>query len=87
MRQRDPSIKLIGWGDRGTNGLWAPELLKRAGEHIDMVAMHMMGAIAKTPGYGSERTALPEGPGARALGGTDRDDPGESKRRVTENGG
>ena len=24
-------------------GLWAPDLLERAGEHIDMVAMHMMG--------------------------------------------
>jgi alpha-L-arabinofuranosidase len=44
MRQRDPSVKLIGWGDRGSgNVLWATELLKRAGEHIDMVAMHMMG--------------------------------------------
>ena len=49
MRQRDPSIKLIGWGDRGTNGLWAPELLKRAGEHIDMVAMHMMGQSPRRP--------------------------------------
>lgn len=42
MRQRDPSIKLIGWGDHGAGGkLWATELLKRAGEHIDMVALHM----------------------------------------------
>ena len=49
MRQRDPSIKLIGWGDRGADGLWAPELLKRAGEHIDMVAMHMMGQSPRRP--------------------------------------
>jgi alpha-L-arabinofuranosidase len=49
MRQRDPSIKLIGWADRGrvpeseNRALWAPELLRRAGEHIDMAAIHMMG--------------------------------------------
>ncbi|MDP3000140.1 MAG: alpha-L-arabinofuranosidase C-terminal domain-containing protein [Bryobacterales bacterium] len=47
MRQRDPSIQLIGWGDygRGTDAreLWAPELLKQAGEHLDYVAIHMMG--------------------------------------------
>jgi alpha-L-arabinofuranosidase len=49
MRERDPSIKLIGWGDRGSGGLWAPELLKRAGEHIDMVAMHMMGQSPRRP--------------------------------------
>lgn len=50
MRGRDPSLKLIGWGDRGADGvLWASELLKRAGEHIDMVAMHMMGQSPKRP--------------------------------------
>src|SRR6266567_1853301 len=49
MRQRDPSIKLIGWGDRDSKGLWAPELLKRAGEHIDLVAMHMMGQSPRRP--------------------------------------
>ncbi len=49
MRQRDPSIKLIAWGDRDANGLWAPELLKRAGEHVDMVAMHMMGQSPTRP--------------------------------------
>lgn len=49
MRQRDPSIKLIGWGDRDNRGIWAPELLKRAGEHIDMVAMHMMGQSPRRP--------------------------------------
>ena len=49
MRQRDPSIKLIGWGDRDAKGLWAPELLKRAGEYIDLVAIHMMGQSPKRP--------------------------------------
>lgn len=39
MRERDPSLKLIGWGDNG----WAGDLIDRAGEHIDYVAVHMMG--------------------------------------------
>lgn len=39
MRERDPSIKLLGWGDSG----WAGDLVNRAGEHIDYVAVHMMG--------------------------------------------
>lgn len=47
MKQRDPSIQLIGWGDRGskTKGadLWAGEMLKRAGEHLSLIAVHMMG--------------------------------------------
>jgi len=47
MRDRDRSIQLIGWGDFGrgetARELWAPELLKQAGEHIDYVAIHMMG--------------------------------------------
>lgn len=47
MKARDRSIELIGWGDFKRSGetaeLWAPELLKRAGEHIDWVAFHMMG--------------------------------------------
>ena len=50
MRRRDPSIQLIGWGDRGGRGaLWAGELLKRAGDLIDMVAIHMMGQSPKRP--------------------------------------
>ena len=50
MKQRDPSIRLIGWGDRGPNGeLWAPDLLARAGEHLDYVAIHMMGQNPKRP--------------------------------------
>jgi alpha-L-arabinofuranosidase len=44
MKARDKSIKLIGWGDRGRDRqLWAPDLLKQAGEHLDFVAIHMMG--------------------------------------------
>jgi alpha-L-arabinofuranosidase len=39
MRDRDRTLKLIGWGDSG----WAGDLVDRAGEHIDYVAVHMMG--------------------------------------------
>jgi alpha-N-arabinofuranosidase len=39
MRERDRSLKLIGWGDSG----WAADLVNRAGEYIDYVAVHMMG--------------------------------------------
>src|SRR5258705_7233118 len=39
MRGRDRSLKLIGWGDTD----WAGDLVDRAGEHIDYVAIHMMG--------------------------------------------
>ncbi|HKE26882.1 MAG TPA: hypothetical protein VKB88_31230 [Bryobacteraceae bacterium] len=42
MKARDRSIELIGWGDRGRGGdLWAEDLLKRAGEYLDYVAIHM----------------------------------------------
>jgi len=44
MKQRDRSIRLIGWGDRGSDGnLWARDMAERAGEHLDFVAIHMMG--------------------------------------------
>lgn len=49
MRARDPSIELIGWGDdfRDAGGFtgdfWAPAMLDRAGEHLDHIALHMMG--------------------------------------------
>jgi hypothetical protein len=50
MKERDRSIQLIGWGDQGRgSGLWAPELLQRAGEHLDYVAIHMMGQSPKRP--------------------------------------
>ena len=48
MKERDRSIQLIGWGDRGRgSGLWAGDLLKRAGEYLDLVAIHMMGQTPK----------------------------------------
>jgi alpha-L-arabinofuranosidase len=45
MKARDRSIKLIGWGDRAKpeSAYWAADLIKQAGEHLDCVAMHMMG--------------------------------------------
>jgi hypothetical protein len=50
MKQRDPSIALIGWGDRGRDGnLWAPEMQKRAGEYLSYIAIHMMGQTPKRP--------------------------------------
>jgi alpha-L-arabinofuranosidase len=39
MRERDHSLRLIGWGDSG----WAGDLVDRAGEHLDYIAIHMMG--------------------------------------------
>lgn len=48
MRQRDRTIQLIGWGDQGfgndpgNDKFWAGDLVERAGEHIDWVAVHMM---------------------------------------------
>ena len=39
MRERDRTIQLIGWGDNG----WAGDLVDRAGEQLDYVAVHMMG--------------------------------------------
>lgn len=39
MRGRDRSIQLLGWGDSD----WAADLVDQAGEHIDYVAVHMMG--------------------------------------------
>jgi alpha-L-arabinofuranosidase len=51
MRQRDPSIQLIGWGDDALHDgdFWAPAMLRRAGEHLDQVAIHMMGMIPASP--------------------------------------
>ena len=57
MKARDPSIKIIGWGDvRNPEKLhagtpkddpdiqfWAGKMLREAGEHLDMISMHMMG--------------------------------------------
>jgi alpha-L-arabinofuranosidase len=51
MKQRDPSVKLIGWGDRQRpdEALWASDLVDRAGEYLDYVAIHMMGQHPKRP--------------------------------------
>jgi alpha-L-arabinofuranosidase len=52
MRARDPSIELIGWGDRGYRPdapLWAPDMLREAGEHLDLIAIHMMQQIPPRP--------------------------------------
>ena len=50
MKERDRSIQLIGWGDRRRGSeLWAGDLLKRAGEYLDLVAIHMMGQSPKRP--------------------------------------
>src|ERR1051325_9494464 len=38
LHSRDRSVQLIGWGDND----WAPDLLDRAGEHLQYVAIHMM---------------------------------------------
>jgi alpha-L-arabinofuranosidase len=44
MKERDRTIRLIGWGDRRSGSeLWAGDLVKKAGEHLDFVAIHMMG--------------------------------------------
>jgi alpha-N-arabinofuranosidase len=38
MRQADPSIELIAWGDSG----WAGQMLEVAGEHVQFLAFHHM---------------------------------------------
>lgn len=50
MKQRDPSISLIGWGDKGRGQdrtPWAKDMLQGAGEYLDYVALHMMGQAPK----------------------------------------
>jgi len=50
MKGRDPSIALIGWGDRGRDGkLWAPDMQKQAGEYLSYIAIHMMGQTPRRP--------------------------------------
>lgn len=52
MRARDPSIRLIGWGDRGRgrdSPLWATDMLRQAGEHLDCIALHMMQQLPSRP--------------------------------------
>jgi alpha-N-arabinofuranosidase len=52
MKERDRSIQLIGWGDRGHEKgapLWAGDLLDKAGDDLDYVAIHMMGQHPRRP--------------------------------------
>ncbi len=52
MKRRDPSIRLIGWGDRGRKeepGFWADEMMRQAGEHLDLIAIHLMGQGPRRP--------------------------------------
>jgi alpha-L-arabinofuranosidase len=52
MRARDPGIQLIGWGDkgRGSDRLWAGDMLRHAGDDLQYIAIHMMGQSPKRPG-------------------------------------
>ncbi len=38
MKNVDPSIKLIGWGEGG----WAPDMIDEAGDYLDYLAFHHM---------------------------------------------
>ena len=49
MRQRDPSIRLIGWGDGDGRELWAGDMVRRAGEQLDFIAIHMMRQLPTEP--------------------------------------
>ena len=55
MKQRTPSIRLIGWGDRGSKpgvALWAADLLDLAGTYLDYVAIHIMQQHPRSPSTG-----------------------------------
>lgn len=47
MKDVDPSIAIIGWGDSG----WGPEMIERAGEHFDYIAFHHMYDPGHVLGY------------------------------------
>ena len=49
MRRRDPSIRLIGWGDGDGRELWAGDMVRRAGEQLDFIAVHMMQQLPTEP--------------------------------------
>lgn len=51
MRRRDPSIELIGWGDKNAYGepWWAEDLLHVAGDLVDYVGIHMMQQSPRRP--------------------------------------
>lgn len=52
MREVDPSIKLIAWGDSG----WAQRMCEIAGEEVDMIAFHhhFNSGLEDSPLYGTE---------------------------------
>jgi alpha-N-arabinofuranosidase len=64
MKERDPSIEIIGWGDvRNPEKLrpetprddpdvqfWAGRIIERAGSYLDHIAMHLMGIYPKESG-------------------------------------
>ncbi len=50
MRNVDPSIKTIGWGDSG----WAKQMAEMTGDHIDYIAFHHM----FDPGEGAENPVV-----------------------------
>ncbi len=64
MRERDPSLQIIGWGDLpGRGEAWASDMIERAGDVIDYVAMHMMGQSSQrkdTVLFGNRYQANPE---------------------------
>jgi alpha-N-arabinofuranosidase len=76
MKERDPGIKIIGWGDvRNPEKLrpetpkddpeiqfWAPRMLERAGEYLDFISMHMMGIYPQDDSFirGHEYQKEPE---------------------------
>ncbi len=66
MKERDPSIQLIGWGDNG----WAGDLVEQAGEELAFVAVHMMGQTPlrkETVLRGCRYQAAPEGAWAELM--------------------
>jgi alpha-N-arabinofuranosidase len=68
MRNRDHTLKLIGWGDSG----WAGDLVERAGEYLDYVGVHMMGQTPLAPNEtvlrGNRYQAEPERAWAELMG-------------------
>jgi len=50
MKERDPSIRPDWLGRQGHGeGLWAKDLIERAGEYLEFVAIHMMGSRPNAP--------------------------------------
>lgn len=58
MRQADPSVHLIAWGDSG----WAETMCSRAGEYVDHIAFHhhFGSGLPDSPLYGTEYRRDPD---------------------------